>query len=89
MGRRIQAMTPAATRTAVASKHQQSAAQEVGDESHGGIPQSAQPAPIFERSTSDFMRKAPSATTTCPGSSPCLISTHPAQARPTATGRRT
>jgi len=29
--------------------------------------QSAQPAPIFERRTSDFIRKAPSATTVCAG----------------------
>ncbi len=51
--------------------------------------QSAQPAPIFERRTSDFMRKAPSATTTWPAVSPLFTSAQPPQVRPTATGRRT
>ncbi len=64
--------------------------QEDVDESHVfAPPQSAQPAPIFERSTSDFMRKAPSATTTWSGRRPLVTSAHPAQVRPTVTGRRT
>jgi hypothetical protein len=70
-------------------QHQHAVAQEPGQASHVGSLQSAQPAPILERSTSDLRRKAPSATTVSSPCSPPVISTRSPQARPAVTGRRT
>ena len=44
---------------------------------------------VFERSTSDFMRKEPSATTVSPPVRPAVISVHSATVWPHSTGRRT